>query len=620
MTDSEQSNENSDKKKLENAKKYFLLRFSSYFDSDISLLENRTTSYRILINEMITVYDEMISARNDVEKSRLKTAFKYLLEELNGYLDRNPVFKMEQWNREFSQIHKMMKLFIGTKNKGKTSQQDEIKEYGKVEEELLYKLITSLRSLLKKISSKTFVESHFDLILEQRSSLSFDKIDLIVHSLFNELLVAHSTAFLKRDLKKSMELFKSDSLDTQLLELREKYLKSKFKEKRYEFMVRLIVAEEMDAKLNLQQETLLISKEKFEQLKIKIENQEGLEHLFPETAITYLLHQEVLAADDYKASEILEAGINRFTEAYHLLGYKKDITRGNKGLHRVEKRSWFFGDLFVTRKMPTIYKTQREADDIKSFIALRNSRLGRSEAGEFLMERAYSLININSTMTQENQLLNVWLALEHVVALYNKESIIERLRQIVPKVVSLYYIKQKMNEAWLELNRLPSKDEYVVELIAACKKEEGWKYKKIEFASRLCEKDAVTKLIEAIQHDISLERRLKELNGLLCDAEQRRDKVGKIHQSVTNDLNRIYRVRNKIVHSGVNIPDNIAIITARLINYNQRLLGTIVHYMNKSEEITLEEVLNSIVETYNWYTAENIQNLEDIVTPSYLYL
>lgn len=70
MTDSEQSNENSDKKKLENAKKYFLLRFSSYFDSDISLLENRTTSYRILINEMITVYDEMISARNDAKRSR----------------------------------------------------------------------------------------------------------------------------------------------------------------------------------------------------------------------------------------------------------------------------------------------------------------------------------------------------------------------------------------------------------------------------------------------------------------------------------------------------------------------------------------------------------------------
>lgn len=58
------------------------------------------------------------------------------------------------------------------------------------------------------------------------------------------------------------------------------------------------------------------------------------------------------------------------------------------------------------------------------------------------------------------------------------------------------------------------------------------------------------------------------------------------------------------------------------MNYNSCLLGTIVHYMGKNEEIELEDVLHSIVETFNWYTDSDtkIEKIDEIITPSFLYL
>lgn len=51
-------------------------------------------------------------------------------------------------------------------------------------------------------------------------------------------------------------------------------------------------------------------------------------------------------------------------------------------------------------------------------------------------------------------------------------------------------------------------------------------------------------------------------------------------------------------------------------------MGTIVHYMGKNEEIELEDVLHSIVETFNWYTDSDtkIEKIDEIITPSFLYL
>lgn len=225
----------------------------------------------------------------------------------------------------------------------------------------------------------------------------------------------------------------------------------------------------------------------------------------------------------------------------------------------------------------------------------------------------------------ENNLLNSWLSMEYLVTPYISNAIIEKVRQVIPKVVSLYYIKGLMNEVWASLNEYKlSSNQTVVEFIKECKHVDyldSWRYQKVKFAGQLKDAVEVKKVIESIDDKVLI-RKLSELNGLLNNRNQAISKLKRVHQGVEFDLNRIYRIRNKIVHSGVNIPNDLELMTLRLMNYNNCLLGTIVHYMTLNDEVNLEDVLNSIVETYNWYIDDKLElsHIEDIVTPNFLYI
>lgn len=607
----EKSSVEEELEKIVSAKKYFVSKFINYFKNSTILLENRMVSFRSLINEMLSIYDEIIKAKNEVEKSRLIKAFHYISQELSEYIDNNPIFRSNMYSKNFNEINKIIK--------------DINKKNDKFELNVLHRLVTSLRSLNKNLNQMLFTKSHFHIVLDQEKALSFNDIDIIVNSLINELLYAHSSVYINRKIDLVHQKIKNLSEHEYIEELDKQFLKNMFENKNIYFYVRLDFPQELINHLDLDADKSLISKQKFEEKRIITPDNNVIEHLFPSSKVSYLLYQHIVAADDFKASEILDDNVNRFLEVYQLLSGNKGLMKGNKGLWKYNLNDdWKFGDLFISTNDITTSKSSREEEDIKEFIYLRNSRINNDQTGNdmFLLERAYRLININNQMTQENQLLNAWLGLEHVVALYNKDAIIEKIRQVIPKVVALYYVKQKMNELWLELNRYPDKTEKLDTFIDMCKTKESWKYNKLEFAKKIADKDEVKNLCIALNHDIYIKRNLMELNGLLKKPKQLIAKVETINNNVTNDLNRIYRVRNKIVHSGINIPENIHIITARLLNYNQRLLGTIVHYMKKSNGVTLEEVLNSIVETYDWYIKDGPEkgNLEEIITPRYLYL
>ncbi|MFT8322858.1 MAG: hypothetical protein ABF649_18475, partial [Bacillus sp. (in: firmicutes)] len=340
----------------------------------------------------------------------------------------------------------------------------------------------------------------------------------------------------------------------------------------------------------------------------------------------YYIQQEVVAADKYKASDILTEKLNRFLEIYQLIGNIKGLEINTKGLIREQGMlKWEFTDIIVKDDESIQNKiTNREEEDIKEFIQLRNKRIQNPKQGNelFLLERAYRLISNSKDLTLENQLLNAWLAIEHMVTPYFSDAIIEKIRQVIPKVVSLYYVKQRMNELWEEINEYSKTTSELDNFISECKSAGSWKYEKIKFANNLKNEDKVRELMEITKTDIILVRRFMEINGLLKKHKSTQKRVKEINGLVANDLNRIYRIRNKIVHSGVNVPDNLNLITLRLMKYNTRLLGTIIHYMKESDEVTIEGVLNSIVETYDWFVDEDTKGLSigETITPRYLYI
>ncbi|UZJ79578.1 hypothetical protein [Fictibacillus sp. KU28468] len=110
----------------------------------------------------------------------------------------------------------------------------------------------------------------------------------------------------------------------------------------------------------------------------------------------------------------------------------------------------------------------------------------------------------------------------------------------------------------------------------------------------------------------------------LTKISQIADHIEILNEVIEHDLTRIYRVRNKLVHSGNNILFNVDIFTIRLNKYVNSLIGTIIHYLKRQPELNISEVLNSIHETYDWYISylkkgENI-DIKTAAFPPYLYM
>ena len=80
--------------------------------------------------------------------------------------------------------------------------------------------------------------------------------------------------------------------------------------------------------------------------------------------------------------------------------------------------------------------------------------------------------------------------------------------------------------------------------------------------------------------------------------------IEKTHQMIEDDISRIYRTRNIVVHSGNQTHTNILLKNIRLTRYLSNLLGVILHYKMKNNEITIQEILYSIPATYENYLEE----------------
>src|SRR5690606_35904018 len=115
-----------------------------------------------------------------------------------------------------------------------------------------------------------------------------------------------------------LQLSKANSIHEQIIKYSDKFLSNKFSMKSYEFLVRSVVSDEINSDMCLESEAILIDKDKFQKMKIETKNINFLDHLFPSSKNTYLLLQKITAADDYKASELLEDNTSRFVEVYQL--------------------------------------------------------------------------------------------------------------------------------------------------------------------------------------------------------------------------------------------------------------------------------------------------------------
>lgn len=579
--------------KLLGGQRYFISKVLEYFNPQQPyiftkvLQDKRYDSISLMLDEFLEINRDIKEGTSD--KSKLKNSLNSSLMSILFHCKQNPLLIKGSLSRDINYLIKKIEAYLKEPN-----------------DLSLNTISVSISSLFKRYSSKNLIEEYIDLIIQK--SHSYKDIDLIVEYFVSELInLEYSFKYLS-EWKKSQKLFKANikSFDAETIGEILSSFKDLLKEPiKYTILLNSWLPDEI--KTELESEGVIYINYKYknpngEEVEAITQNQLNFSKSDQYKSLTV----EVNANDKYKAIEKVVKNIENYLEMYKRF-YDFDKAAVNVNcLLSSDEGEWV--KMRTDNTDTQIFSKSigaRENEDIKDFLLLRDEvrkENGKINTTIMQLNNSFDMLNKSINSTVENRLLNNWSSLEYLLNSYEGKSIIGKIIDIVPKVISLYSVKDRLNILWdkLQINKGIHEIEIVKDLLKECSKA-GNKYDKNKLVEFLRKESNLEELYSGLEQDAVMHREIAFLREILNDLSKTLENVEKTHDSIEHDLTRIYRVRNKLVHSHNSISYNVDILTIRLNKYVNSLLGTIVHYLKRNPHLEISEVLNSIYETYEWY-------------------
>lgn len=579
--------------KLLGGQRYFISKVIEYFDPQQSyiftkvLQDKRYDSISLMLDEFLEINRDIKEGTSD--KSKLKNSLNSSLKSILFHCKQNPLLIKGSFSRDINYLIKKIDAYLKEPN-----------------DLSLNTISTSISSLFKRYSSKNLIEEYIDLIIQK--SHSYKDIDLIVEYFVSELInLEYSFKYLS-EWKKSQNLFKANikSFTAETIGETLSSFKDLIKEPiKYTILLNSWLPDEI--KTELESEGVIHINYKYknpkdEEVEAISQNQLNFSHSDQYKSLTV----EVDANDKYKAIEKVVKNIENYLEMYKRFYDFDKVAVNVNCLLSSDKGEWV--KMRTDNTDTQVFSKsigERENEDIRDFLLLRDKvrkENGKINTTIMQLNNSFDMLNKSINSTVENRLLNNWSSLEYLLNSYEGKSIIGKIIDIVPKVISLYFVKDRLNILWdkLQINKGIHEIEIVKDLLRECSKAEN-KYDKNKLVEFLRKESNLEELYSGLEQDAVMHREIAFLREILNDLSKTLENVGKIHDSIEHDLTRIYRVRNKLVHSHNSISYNVDILTIRLNKYVNSLLGTIIHYLKRNPHLDITEVLNSIYETYEWY-------------------
>lgn len=621
------------KEKIFSAQKYFIYKISEYFKSQHHTLQDKRHSSLIsILNDGLDIQNDINDSNGD--KVRLKKSLHSLLRSIEFCYDKkHPLCK---YTTRLARDLKLLTKKINSITNKENNKKEENKENNETDKDIkLLSICTSISSLTKKLTPQYLISEYIRIL--QNNPLSFSETDIVLQSIVSELLYqGYSLQYLEEWYKSMIK----DSLEIKDLdEESSKILVQKFEDLAkdpidYYVILNSWLPNELSKEilengfLNIQQNYQLVE----DTLIVDLKEKDMLTN-FSESKHTLIV--EIKAYDKYKAIEKASKTLENYLEMYkYNQNHKGNTVINVHCLISINKINW---DKGRTDKTDDHVFNQdisdREQADIRDFLNLRNELRNKKVSyspSMTVLNRSLELIVNSSDISPENRLLNMWSSLEYTLNSYPGKSIINKVLDIIPKVICLYIIKDKMNILWEILTPYKTKKQFkdiaiIKDLFDTCSNGEAGKYDKKSFAEFLSTEEKLVALRDSFSNRILIQREIANIRVLLS-LEKTLEIIESTYQSIEHDLTRIYRIRNKIVHSGNDIPYSIDIFTLRLHRYVNSLISTIIHYVKRQPNLTIPEVLSSIHETYEWYinyiqdAKSNKHDKTEIASPHYVYL
>lgn len=591
---------------------YFLYKIQEYFnDNHNTLKKKRLDSLVFLLEECNELYDEIKSSTGNTD--RLEIVLNNLYSNIEHVIKYNPIYKHRYFNKD------IQKLLLRIKNPEKN-----------------YALYNTVSSFTKRLRNYDFMELYIDILKNNISS--FAEVDKLLDCMVSDLVnrgfsLVYLSEWWVTNIKSSLE--NKDNSIEELKETLDKFKEIQLNKRFFNFVIRAWLPKDLQKELD---ENGFIRTENIFYKSLGEDIKSAVEGYF--TGLNnkkQLLQVEIYELDEYKAIDNLTKVFNEYIQIYkHIEQFPNNVYDNtylfNNGTNWEKRR------LDISLDYDIFKLNERFKEDIKDFIELRQLSTSINNRFDIItIERALNSINSFENSSEENKLLNFWYSIEYIVGVLQKSSIIEKVRNIIPKVICLYLIKDKVNILW---DRIKGKfynrskkwnfhEEFPAislffERCGYKEENEKLKYNKRAILDFLSDEALATCLYFETNNNIIIQREIADINFLLKDTSNILSFILYTEESIKYDLNRIYRIRNKLVHSGGQMPPNLNIITSRLFAYVHSLLGTLIYHMKRNPELTIVEILYSIQDTYEWYishlTADTVDDKMEIAMPKYLFL
>lgn len=556
--------------------KYFIFTIKEYFSDEDSRLDNRK------FDSILYLLDDYLRIQNDIRKTnntKLNSAFGALIENIIFYFDKTPLKQSKVFKNDITSMAKLLK-----------SDEDQEKKYN------------IILSFYKKIKKVNLIEVWSDILLDKISD--FADADRVLDCLVSELLYkGYSLEYLNE--------WWFNNFDKETLATTTKFSSeiNKFKnlgigeKKEYEILIDMQLPEKIEAEL-INKKSIKINKVSY--------SLEDRRDEFPKIGKKEtVLMTKVLSVDKYKAIEIAIEPIENYIQIYKVIDNAVN-EKAVKACKVIDENENYIKEMH-NRKNNIRVLSSREKEDIIDFINLRDTIRINSSSLENLVdiENVINILQKSPEFTKENRLLNLWSSMENLVRFYEGNTIIERVLNIVPKLVTMYLLKQKLNQLWDRL--LPIVMKKSCTALNDCDRNDGTKkYIREKFFELLFCEQTSSDLYKLTEDNIVTQRGVLEIHNLLKEADWLKKRVALEFDSTIHNLNAIYRLRNNLVHNGGVLSTNMEYYTRRLQMYLNNTLGIIVYHMKRNPEVTITEILYSVDNTYTKFK-EDVEKTQNIL-------
>lgn len=340
--------------------------------------------------------------------------------------------------------------------------------------------------------------------------------------------------------------------------------------------------------------------------KIHIDNETSIDINFKkQDDLVYLVVSKVKARDVFAARDEAEKKLEHLSSLYNLFHHKKKL-KWNDNAYLVNTETKFQKILSIGQSSMLMGKDYKPADAARKFNEfLKSFRLTTKDESFNKYVSAVELHTLAlSSESKENQLLNLWIALETLVP-SNIKSNSAKINNVLDGVIPLLcisYIESLTNQLlsdflrWnkkifkREINKIDgfSDREKLIKVLVL--KEHG---------------EIKNNLLKSLNDFVLLRNRAFELSEMLSSPQKVLKAIEKHKTRVSWQLRRVYRTRNMIVHVGFT-PHYINVLIKNLHSYLDTVLFTIAEVSDGAEISSLGQAFR-----FKYYIFEsNLKNLK----------